>query len=217
MKKILTSKTAVLSGKQNAKPCRAAGKNIASIVVLVCVLMGMAAGLTGCQDTAEVRDVKGGYRYKTTGQVTLQENFKGATLADTIPVKLTNESGQLEVVSLYNEDSLLITFDQLNGDVCYTRGTTDGKTIHFAPYTRTLEIPFETTKYDTLHLGTTLFPRDTVITYTKRETEIFNITVSGSALVFENNLIFDLKYSGKSQTTERTLTSRGVRMQAKKN
>lgn len=213
----MTSKTAVLSGKQNAKPCRAAGKNIASIVVLVCVLMGMAAGLTGCQDTAEVRDVKGGYRYKTTGQVTLQENFKGATLADTIPVKLTNESGQLEVVSLYNEDSLLITFDQLNGDVCYTRGTTDGKTIHFAPYTRTLEIPFETTKYDTLHLGTTLFPRDTVITYTKRETEIFNITVSGSALVFENNLIFDLKYSGKSQTTERTLTSRGVRMQAKKN
>ena len=213
----MTSKAAVLSGKQNAKPCRVAGKNIASIGVLVCVLMGMAAGLTGCQDTAEVRDVKGGYRYKTTGQVTLQENFKGATLADTIPVKLTNESGQLEVVSLYNEDSLLITFDQLNGDVCYTRGTTDGKTIHFAPYTRTLEIPFETTKYDTLHLGTTLFPRDTVITYTKRETEIFNITVSGSALVFENNLIFDLKYSGKSQTTERTLTSRGVRMQAKKN
>lgn len=202
MKKILTSKAAVLNGKQNAKLC-----------LLAAVLMGLAA----CQDTAEVRDVKGGYRYKTTGQVTLQENFKGATLADTIPVKLTNESGQLEVVSLYNEDSLLITFDQLNGDVCYTRGTTDGKTIHFAPYTRTLEIPFETTKYDTLHLGTTLFPRDTVITYTKRETEIFNITVSGSALVFENNLIFDLKYSGKSQTTERTILHSVVRMQAKKN
>lgn len=206
MKKILTSKAAVLNGKQNAKLC-----------LLAAVLMGMAAGLTGCQDTAEVRDVKGGYRYKTTGQVTLQENFKGATLADTIPVKLTNESGQLEVVSLYNEDSLLITFDQLNGDVCYTRGTTDGKTIHFAPYTRTLEIPFETTKYDTLHLGTTLFPRDTVVTYTKRETEIFNIIVSGSAQVFENNLIFDLKYSGKSQTTERTILHSVVRMQAKKN
>ncbi len=206
MKKILTSKAAVLNGKQNAKLC-----------LLAAVLMGMAAGLTGCQDTAEVRDVKGGYRYKTTGQVTLQENFKGATLADTIPVKLTNESGQLEVVSLYNEDSLLITFDQLNGDVCYTRGTTDGKTIHFAPYTRTLEIPFETEKKDTLHIGTALFPRDTVITYTKRETEMFNITVSGSALVFENNLIFDLKYSGKSQTTERTILHSVVRMQAKKN
>lgn len=202
MKKILTSKAAVLNGKQNAKLC-----------LLAAVLMGLAA----CQDTAEVRDVKGGYRYKTTGQVTLQENFKGATLADTIPVKLTNESGQLEVVSLYNEDSLLITFDQLNGDVCYTRGTTDGKTVHFAPYTRTLEIPFETTKYDTLHLGTTLFPRDTVVTYTKRETEIFNIIVSGSAQVFENNLIFDLKYSGKSQTTERTILHSVVRMQAKKN
>lgn len=198
----MTSKAAVLNGKQNAKLC-----------LLAAVLMGLAA----CQDTAEVRDVKGGYRYKTTGQVTLQENFKGATLADTIPVKLTNESGQLEVVSLYNEDSLLITFDQLNGDVCYTRGTTDGKTVHFAPYTRTLEIPFETTKYDTLHLGTTLFPRDTVVTYTKRETEIFNIIVSGSAQVFENNLIFDLKYSGKSQTTERTILHSVVRMQAKKN
>lgn len=198
----MTSKAAVLSGKQNAKLC-----------LLAAVLMGLAA----CQDTAEVRDVKGGYRYKTTGQVTLQENFKGATLADTISVKLTNESGQLEVVSLYNEDSVLITFDQLNGDVCYTRGTTDGKTIHFAPYTRTLEIPFETTKYDTLHLGTTLFPRDTVVTYTKRETEIFNIIVSGSAQVYENNLIFNLKYSGKSQTSERTILRSAVRMQAKKN
>lgn len=191
MKKILTSKLAVLAA----------------------VLMGLAA----CQDTAEVRDVKGGYRYKTTGQVTLQENFKGATLADTIPVKLTNESGQLEVVSLYNEDSLLITFDQLNGDVCYTRGTTDGKTIHFAPYTRTLEIPFETTKYDTIKIGVKPFEYDTIISIPARETEVFNIMVSGSALVFENNLIFDLRYSGKSQTTERTLTSRGIRMQAKKN
>ena len=191
MKKILTSKLAVLAT----------------------VLMVMA----GCQDTAEVRDVKGGYRYKTTGQVTLQENYKGATLADTLLVKLTNESGQLEVVSLYNEDSLLITFDQLNGDVCYTRGTTDGKTVHFAPYTRTLEIPFETTKYDTIKIGVKPFEYDTIISIPARETEMFNITVSGSALVFENNLIFDQKYSGKSQTTERTLTSRGVRMQAKKN
>lgn len=206
MKKILTSKAAVLNGKQNAKLC-----------LLAAVLMGMAAGLTGCQDTAEVRDVKGGYRYKTTGQVTLQENFKGATLADTIPVKLTNESGQLEVVSLYNEDSVLITFDQLNGDVCYTRGTTDGKTIHFAPYTRTLEIPFETTKYDTIKIGVKPFEYDTIISIPARETEIFNITVSGSALVYENNLIFNLKYSGKSQTSERTILHSVVRMQAKKN
>lgn len=189
-------------------------KNLTSkLAVLATVLMVMA----GCQDTAEVRDVKGGYRYKTTGQVTLQENYKGATLADTLLVKLTNESGQLEVVSLYNEDSLLITFDQLNGDVCYTRGTTDGKTVHFAPYTRTLEIPFETTKYDTIKIGVKPFEYDTIISIPARETEIFNITVSGSALVFENNLIFDLKYSGKSQTSERTLTSRGIRMQAKKN
>lgn len=183
------------------------------LTVLAAVLMGLAA----CQDTAEVRDVKGGYRYKTTGQVMLQENFKGATLADTLSVKLPNESGQLEVVSLYSEDSVLITLDQLNGDVCYTRGTTDGKTLHFAPYTRTLEVPFETTKYDTIKIGVKPFEYDTIISIPARETEVFNITVSGSAQVYENNLIFNLKYSGKSQTTERTLTSRGVRMQAKKN
>ena len=183
------------------------------LTVLAAVLMGLAA----CQDTAEVRDVKGGYRYKTTGQVMLRENFKGATLADTLSVKLPNESGQLEVVSLYNEDSVLITLDPLNGDVCYTRGTTDGKTLHFAPYTRTLEVPFETTKYDTIKIGIKPFEYDTIISIPARETEVFNITVSGSAQVYENNLIFNLKYSGKSQTTERTLTSRGVRMQAKKN
>lgn len=177
------------------------------------MLLMMAA----CNDTAEVRDVKGGYRYKTTGQVMLQENYKGATLADTLSVRLTNESGQIEVVSLYDKDSVLLTIDQLNGDVCYTRGTTDGKTLRFAPYTRTLEVPFETTKYDTIKIGVKPFEYDTIISIPARETEIFNITVSGSALVFENNLIFNLQYSGKSQTTERTLVSRGVRMQAKKN
>lgn len=181
--------------------------------LLAGVLMMMAA----CNDTAEVRDVKGGYRYKTTGQVMLQENYRGATLADTLSVRLTNESGQIEVVSLYDKDSVLLTIDQLNGDVCYTRGTTDGKTLRFAPYTRTLEVPFETTKYDTIKIGVKPFEYDTIISIPARETEIFNITVSGSALVFENNLIFNLQYSGKSQTTERTLVSRGVRMQAKKN
>lgn len=188
-------------------------KNLTCIAWLAGVLLLMAS----CNDTAEVRDVKGGYRYKTTGQVMLQENFKGATLADTISVRLTNESGQMEVVSLHDNDSVLLTIDQLNGDVCYTRGITDGKTLHFAPYTRTVEIPCETIKYDTIKLGVKPFEYDTVIAISSRATEMFNITVSGRALVFDDNLIFDLKYNGKSQTSERTLVSRGVRMQAKKN
>lgn len=181
------------------------------------ILAGLLLLLAACDDTAEVREVKGGYRYKTTGQVVLQENRKGATLADTMSVKLTNESGQMEVVSLHSNDSVLLTIDQLNGDVCSTRGTTDGKTLHFAPYTRTLTVAYESTRYDTIKIGIAPLEYDTVIAVPVRETELFDITVSGTAQVYDNNLLFNLKYSGKSQTSERTLLSRGVRMQAKKN
>ena len=181
------------------------------------IMAGLLLLLAACDDTAEVRDVKGGYRYKTTGQVMLQENYKGATLADTLSLKLTNESGQMEVVSLHNNDSVLLTIDQLNGDICSTRGTTDGKTLRFAPYTRTLTVPYESTRYDTLKIGIAPFEYDTIIAIPVRETERFDITVSGTARVYDNNLLFDLKYSGKSQTSERTLVSRGIRMQAKKN
>ena len=186
----------------------------AKIVFFLGAVLMMAA----CNDTAAVRNAKGAYRYKTTGKVTLEENYAGATKGDTIMTNLDNESGTMEVVSLHHGDSLLLTIDQKNGDVIVTRGiSTDNGRLHFASYNRTLDVPIYMKEYDTLSIGLGLLTRDTVIVRERKVYEMYDITVSGYADVYDNNLVFQLEYTGKSQSSERTLRGKGIRCLAKKN
>ncbi len=181
------------------------------------ILLSAVLCMVACSDSSAVRDVKGAYRYKTTGKVTLEENFKGATKADTLVANLDNESGTLEVVSLHNGDSLLLTLDQKNGDVIVTRGIVNNGRLHFAPYRRTLDVPTTVKYYDTISIDLALITKDTVIVRERNEYEVYDITVSGYADVYDNNLVFNLDYNGDSQTSERTLRGKGIRSLAKKN
>lgn len=181
-------------------------------ILFVAMLCMMA-----CTDSSSVRDVKGAYRYKTTGKVTLEENFAGATKADTLVANLDNESGSLEIVSLHDGDSILMTIDQMNGDVIATRGTMDGKRLNFVSYNRTLDVPTDVYYRDTITLSIGSLSRDTVLVRVVHEYETFDIVVKGHADVYDNNLIFDLEYAGKSQSSERTLRGKGIRSLAKKN
>ena len=183
----------------------------------ILLLIAIAMCLSGCKDSSSVRDVKGAYRYKTTGKVTLEENYAGATKADTFVANLENESGTLEVLSLHNGDSLLLTIDQLNGNIVVTRGIVNAGRLQFAPYNRTIEIPTDVKYFDTLSIDLGIITRDTVIVRERREYEPYDITVSGYADVYDNNLVFTLDYTGKSQTTERTLRGKGIKSLAKKN
>lgn len=183
----------------------------------LCILLAFVLCMLACSDSNAVRETKGAYRYKTTGKVTLEENYKGATKADTLVANLENESGTLEVVSLHDGDSLLITIDQLNGNVTVTRGVINANRLYFASYDRTLEVPTDVTYHDTLSIGIGLLTKDTVITCVRHEYEVYDITVHGYADVYENNLVFNLDYKGKSQSTERTLRGTGIRCLAKKN
>ena len=105
------------------------------------------------------------------------------------------------------------TIDQLNGDVIVTRGKMNGRRLNFNGYTRTLDVPLDVTYYDTIHLILT----DTVIARERHEYETFDITVRGYADLYDNNLVFNLEYAGKSQSTERTLRGKNIRSLAKKN
>ena len=184
----------------------------------IIILLSAVLSLVACSDSSAVRDAKGAYRYKTTGQVTLEENYSGATKADTLVANLENESGTLEVVSLHNGDSLLITIDQLNGDVTVTRGKADGDHLYFDSYTRTLEVPTEVKYFDTIQVNVgPLTLMDSVIVRERRELEVYDITVRGYADVYDNNLVFNLEYTGKSQNTERTLRGKNIHCLAKKN
>ena len=184
----------------------------------ILILLSVVACMLSCSDSSAVRDAKGAYRYKTTGKVTLEENYAGATKGDTLVANLENESGTLEVVSLHNGDSLLITIDQMNGDVTVTRGKTDGNRLDFASFTRTLEVPTTVKYFDTVQVSVgPLTLVDSVIVRERKELEVYDITVQGHAEVYENNLVFDLTYTGKSQSTERTLRGKDIRCLAKKN
>lgn len=183
----------------------------------ILVLASFVLLLAACSDSAEVRDVKGAYRYKTTGKVTLEENYKGATKADTLVANLDNESGTLEVVSLHNGDSLLLTIDQLNGNVVVTRGMANNGRLHFVSYNRTIEIPTDVKYFDTISVGLGILSKDTVIVRERREYEPYDINVRGYADIYDNNLVFTLEYNGRSQTSERTLRGRDIKCLAKKN
>lgn len=181
------------------------------------ILLGLVLCMMACTESNAVRDVKGAYRYKTTGKVVLEENFEGATKADTLVANLDNESGSIEVVSLHKDDSLLVTVDQLNGNVVVTRGAVNNGRLHFAPYSRTLAVKTDVMYYDTISIRVGVLEKDTVITRVRKEYEVYDITVNGYADVYDNNLVFTLGYKGKSQTSARTLRGEGISCLAKKN
>ncbi len=185
------------------------------------VLFAMACVLlTSCSDTAEIRDAKGGYRFKTTGKVTLQvPDGKNQKATVSTVVNLANESGTFELVSLKDGDKVLLTFDQLNGDVYHTNGVLSGDELTFEAFNRTLNLPIVTEYSDTIHIhpliGTV---RDSIITYTKTHNEMFDITVTGNAKTYENNIIFNLTYKGESQEDkQRTIEGSDIQMLCKKN
>lgn len=162
-----------------------------------------------CSDTADVRDIKGGYHYKTSGQVEISDNGKSNI------EQLAQETGMLEVVSLHDDDNVLITFSQTGGEVYNTKATADGNTLRFDPFHRTLTI--KTTTDNTIGIDDHLGLLDSIGSYPTIHTEVFELTVSGRAEVYDNTLIFYYQYDGRSQSTGKTLRGTDIQMLAKKN
>lgn len=168
--------------------------------------------LTACSEDMEVRNIKGGYHYKTSGQVLVSNSGKEA-----YPLSLTNETGMLEVVSLHNGDSLLLTFNQTGGGVYNTKGTTDGEHIRFEPFERTISLRSESTYSDTISTGLGIFAHDSIISVSVSQTDIYDLQVNGYAEVYDNTLLFYFNYEGKAQDGEKTIKGENIQMLAKKN
>lgn len=128
------------------------------IATIVCV---------SCKDTTEVRSAMGTYSYKSTGTIKID------TLS---PIDLS-EQGAMDIVSLKNKDSVLVTFNELFGDVYATYACIKGKNITLNPFTRkidpstillaqrTIQVSGEGKVYDgtiTLHLEYHQLPTDTI-------------------------------------------------------
>jgi hypothetical protein len=179
------------------------------------IFAGLLLCFAAC--SSPLRNAQGTYRYKTTGTVILEEHYAGATPADTLVAVLDNESGSMELVSLHHDDSLLMTIDPLNGSVAVSRAELKDDRLYFEPYDRTIEVYTTKKTYDTVAIDLGFYALDTVFVIERNVYEAFDITVSGYAEVYDNNLVFRLDYAGQSKTTERTLRGKGITSLAKKN
>ena len=117
--------------------------------------------LSGCK--SDLQTTLGSYSYKTS---VLESSL-------TLPI----EVGQLEVINLHNEDSVLLLMNELGGPAYQTKGKIDQKNLTFAPYTRVIHI----------------------------ESRDYPTTISGSATLYDNAIVFDYQYYGENRDTVRVV------------
>jgi len=148
-------------------------KNFFLLVILVMALFG-------CKDNAEVRSAIGTYSYKTSGTLSV-DALIGVNFI---------EQGAMDIVSLKDKDSVLVTFNELFGNVYSTHGSIKGNEITFNPFTR----PLVNTKV--------LTP--------------VNITVSGAGNIYDGSIVMSLQYVGFTKDSM-MLVADDVQLIAKKN
>jgi len=144
------------------------------------LLVILAMALVGCKDNAEVRSAAGTYSYKTSGTIQV----------DTLRKVTFTEIGAMEVVSLKDKDSVLITFNELLGDVYSTRGSIQGNEITLSPFTRT---------------WAELLGNNPIV-----------MQVSGQGQVYDGSIVMTLQYSGMTQDSLK-ISANNVQLIAKKN
>jgi len=148
-------------------------KNIFLLVILTIAMVG-------CKDNAEVRSAIGTYSYKTSGTLTV----------DTLLGISFFEQGAMDIVSLKNKDSVLVTFNELLGDVYSTRGSIVGNEIRLQPFFRR-------------------FVNAKVI-------NPITIVVTGNGQIYDSSIVLNLNYSGLANDSL-ALTANNVQLIAKKN
>ena len=120
-------------------------------------VFGLLFLLSGCKN--EVQTALGSYSYKTS------------VLESTLSLPV--EVGQLEVIDLHNEDSVLLLMNELAGPAYQTKGKIEEKKLNFSPFTRVIRIGL----------------RD------------YPTTISGSATLYDNAIVFDYQYYGENKDT----------------
>ena len=103
------------------------------------------------------------------------------------------------------EDSILLTFNSLKGDVYTTTGKIDNDDIVLQPFERTLSVTYTVTQQDLLR------PVD------KTLNETYNIEVSGGAKMHDETIHFMLQYNGAGVSNDKQLVGEDILMVAKKN
>lgn len=156
--------------------------------------------LTACQKSDEVSVLEGGYTYKLSGVVTVQQS-------DTIlsEVHLTPESGTMVASHTANENEILLSFNQNSGDAYDMTAKVGQDSLFLRPIHRTIEVEVA---QDTLLLG-----------YVVKHRESFDIEVKGAGHRLTNgDVCLMLSYTGvAANDTTCRLTGENIHVHCKQN
>ncbi|HOV10406.1 MAG TPA: hypothetical protein PLT47_08935 [Bacteroidales bacterium] len=97
---------------------------ICALLMLSCLF------LSSCQKEG-VKVFKGDYTYKTSGKITV--SIGGIPN----PVKLLNQTGQMDIIDIGEDDRVMVVKTSLTGNVTSGYATIDGDQITFDPVTST--------------------------------------------------------------------------------
>ena len=126
----------------------------------------------------EIKNAAGDYSYKASGSVLID---------DTLSLNLEDEIGAMTLIQK-SQDSLLLTFNVLNGNVYTATGSLCDQVLTLNPFSRSI----------------------------KANILLYNIQVTGSGEVYEDNIILHLQYHGTSTSERHTLSSTDILLVAKR-
>ncbi len=108
----------------NLKIMKKNNLKICALLMLSCLF------LSSCQKEG-VKVFKGDYTYKTSGKITV--SIGGIPN----PVKLLNQTGQMDIIDIGEDDRVMVVKTSLTGNVTSGYATIDGDQITFDPVTST--------------------------------------------------------------------------------
>lgn len=151
---------------------------------VVCVLM-MATGCTN----QDVKLFTGEYTYKTSGNVDITLNGNSFTHT------LNNSIGQMDIVDLKQNDSVLIVKNEMSGSVQTLRAQVREDSLFLEPYSKELSVTLN------------------------GETTIFDIQISGNGVIYDKNtIIINEVYDGEAQgSVTGSLNGESIKTVAKRN
>lgn len=128
----------------------------------------------------------GDYSYKTSGSVSVQ------TSTDTTTHQLADSYGQMNIIDLHSEDSIMIVINEWEGKVYTLKGIAHEGGYIIPRYTKTIKINGLSginNKYDVYVTGTaTIYDKKTIVIH-ENYTGIIHPDFSDTALIEGNNIL----------------------------
>lgn len=165
---------------------------IKSIIAALAALVLCALMSVSCEK-AEVRNFKGSYSFKTSGTVSVTR-MSGDTRTQ-LEIALSPESGQMNILATEGR-SMVVTMNIVGGGVVvFDAEVNEDGGLTLSPSTRSISIS------------------------DNARTVSLQLSVSGTAVKYDDVVVFDFDYAGNGETTSNTyeITASDVKCVAKLN